>query len=178
MTRSEPAFAWRESGKPFRKNHLQFTRPRFEPRSPRPQQSSFNTTSALADYATEAALRAITYTPLPPPNPPMFSPPSTGPTRSTPDNHRRPEAGLGRDQTRYREAAVLGCRRPLIRYSRYLVTTAVGYEQETHYSPGESMKITPSRLEQMFLSHEHCGPHSHFFCPGGELAASVTIAHH
>nr|CAD7261359.1 unnamed protein product [Timema shepardi] len=51
---SEPAFAWRESGKPFRKNHSQFTRPRFEPRSPRPQQSSFNTTSALANYATEA----------------------------------------------------------------------------------------------------------------------------
>nr|CAD7262314.1 unnamed protein product [Timema shepardi] len=40
-------------------NHLgkitpQFTRPRFEPRSLRPQQSSFNTTSALANYATEA----------------------------------------------------------------------------------------------------------------------------
>nr|CAD7600827.1 unnamed protein product [Timema genevievae] len=34
---SEPAFAWRESGKPFRKNHPQFTRPRFEPRSPRPR---------------------------------------------------------------------------------------------------------------------------------------------
>nr|CAD7578666.1 unnamed protein product [Timema californicum] len=32
----------------------QFTRPRFEPRSPRPQQSSFNTTSALANYATGA----------------------------------------------------------------------------------------------------------------------------
>nr|CAD7568157.1 unnamed protein product [Timema californicum] len=26
---SEPAFAWRENGKPFRKNHTQFTRPRF-----------------------------------------------------------------------------------------------------------------------------------------------------
>nr|CAD7260126.1 unnamed protein product [Timema shepardi] len=37
---NEPAFAWRESGKPFRKNHPQFTRPRFEPRSPRPRQSS------------------------------------------------------------------------------------------------------------------------------------------
>nr|CAD7199333.1 unnamed protein product [Timema douglasi] len=36
------------------KNHPQFTRPRFEPRSSRPQQSSFNTTSALANYATEA----------------------------------------------------------------------------------------------------------------------------
>nr|CAD7576445.1 unnamed protein product [Timema californicum] len=51
---SEPAFAWRESGKPFREPPLpQFTRPRFEPRSPRPQQSSFNTTNALANY-TEA----------------------------------------------------------------------------------------------------------------------------
>nr|CAD7262823.1 unnamed protein product [Timema shepardi] len=57
--RSEPAFAWMESGKPFRKNHPQFTRPRFEPRSPRPQQSSFNTTSALANYATEAGLYYI-----------------------------------------------------------------------------------------------------------------------
>nr|CAD7197652.1 unnamed protein product [Timema douglasi] len=56
---SEPAFAWRESGKPFRKNHPQLTRPRFEPRSPRPQQSSFNTTSALANYATEAAPRLL-----------------------------------------------------------------------------------------------------------------------
>nr|CAD7259969.1 unnamed protein product [Timema shepardi] len=36
------------------KNNPQFTRPIFEPRSPRPQQSSFNTTSALANYATEA----------------------------------------------------------------------------------------------------------------------------
>nr|CAD7201797.1 unnamed protein product [Timema douglasi] len=43
-----------ESGKSFRKNHPQFTRPRFGPRSPRPQQSSFNTTSALVNYATEA----------------------------------------------------------------------------------------------------------------------------
>ncbi|CAG2054390.1 unnamed protein product [Timema podura] len=46
---SEPAFAWRESGKPFRKNHPQFTRPRFEPRSPRPWWSG-----ALANYATKA----------------------------------------------------------------------------------------------------------------------------
>nr|CAD7435800.1 unnamed protein product [Timema monikensis] len=53
---SEPAFAWRKSGKPFGKNHSQFTRPRFEPRSPRPQQSSFNTTRALVNYATEAEL--------------------------------------------------------------------------------------------------------------------------
>nr|CAD7199874.1 unnamed protein product [Timema douglasi] len=37
--------------------HPQFTRPRFEPRSPRPQQSSSsNTTSALANYATEAVV--------------------------------------------------------------------------------------------------------------------------
>nr|CAD7571795.1 unnamed protein product [Timema californicum] len=49
-----PQLGNRRVGKPFRKNHLQFTRPRFEPQSPRPQQSSFNTTSALADYATEA----------------------------------------------------------------------------------------------------------------------------
>nr|CAD7262654.1 unnamed protein product [Timema shepardi] len=50
MAGSEPAFAWRESGKPFRKNHPQFTRPRFEPRSPRPQQSS---STRLANYAIE-----------------------------------------------------------------------------------------------------------------------------
>nr|CAD7409833.1 unnamed protein product [Timema poppensis] len=42
-------------------NHLgkttpQFTRPRFEPQSPRPQQSSFNTTSASANYTTENKL--------------------------------------------------------------------------------------------------------------------------
>nr|CAD7258326.1 unnamed protein product [Timema shepardi] len=43
----------------FKKNHPQFTRPRFEPRSPRPQQSSFNTTSALANYATEAGSEPI-----------------------------------------------------------------------------------------------------------------------
>nr|CAD7261662.1 unnamed protein product [Timema shepardi] len=52
----KPAYAWRESGKPFRKNHPKFTRPRFEPRSPCPQQSSFKTTSVLANYATEAVL--------------------------------------------------------------------------------------------------------------------------
>nr|CAD7263457.1 unnamed protein product [Timema shepardi] len=56
---SEPKFAWRKSGKPFRKNHPQITRPRFEPRSPRPQQSSFNTTSVLANYATEAGNKKI-----------------------------------------------------------------------------------------------------------------------
>nr|CAD7399977.1 unnamed protein product [Timema cristinae] len=42
----------RESGKPLRKNHSQFTGPRFEPRSPCPKQSI--STSALANYATEA----------------------------------------------------------------------------------------------------------------------------
>nr|CAD7417007.1 unnamed protein product [Timema poppensis] len=56
FSESEPAFAWKKSGKPFRKNHPQFTRPRFEPRSPRPQRSSFNTTTALANYVTEAGL--------------------------------------------------------------------------------------------------------------------------
>nr|CAD7194375.1 unnamed protein product [Timema douglasi] len=49
-----PHLQWRESGKPFRENHPRFTRPRFEPRFPHPQLSSFNTTSALANYATEA----------------------------------------------------------------------------------------------------------------------------
>nr|CAD7203778.1 unnamed protein product [Timema douglasi] len=39
----------------LRRKKKQFTRPRFEPRSPRPQQSSFSTTSALANYDTEAA---------------------------------------------------------------------------------------------------------------------------
>ncbi|CAG2053979.1 unnamed protein product [Timema podura] len=53
---SEPTFAWRESGKLFRKNHPQFTRPRFEPRSPRPRRSQLNTTSALANYATEVGM--------------------------------------------------------------------------------------------------------------------------
>nr|CAD7571963.1 unnamed protein product [Timema californicum] len=40
LEESEPAFAWRKSGKPYRKNHPQFTRPRFESRSPRPQRLS------------------------------------------------------------------------------------------------------------------------------------------
>nr|CAD7266179.1 unnamed protein product [Timema shepardi] len=66
---SEPALAWRESGKPFRKNHPHFTRPRFEPRSPSPQRSSFNTTTALANYATEAGLLLEENLSLPP-NPP------------------------------------------------------------------------------------------------------------
>nr|CAD7262860.1 unnamed protein product [Timema shepardi] len=52
---SEPAFAWRESGKPFRKNH-----PPVHPTEIRTSISSssaveLNTTSALANYATEAA---------------------------------------------------------------------------------------------------------------------------
>nr|CAD7433767.1 unnamed protein product [Timema monikensis] len=40
-------------GKPFRKNHPQFTRPRFEPRSSPSSAVELNTTSALANYATE-----------------------------------------------------------------------------------------------------------------------------
>nr|CAD7430803.1 unnamed protein product [Timema monikensis] len=59
---SEPAFAWRESVKPFRKNHPQFTRPRFETSISPSSAVELNTTSALANYATEAA-------PLKPPNP-------------------------------------------------------------------------------------------------------------
>nr|CAD7429196.1 unnamed protein product [Timema monikensis] len=51
---SELAFSWRESGKPFRTNHPQFTRPRFEPRSPHPQQVELNTTSRLANYDKQA----------------------------------------------------------------------------------------------------------------------------
>nr|CAD7255870.1 unnamed protein product [Timema shepardi] len=53
-TGSEPAFAWRESGRPFRKNHAQFTRPKFKPRSFPSSAVDLNTTSALANYATEA----------------------------------------------------------------------------------------------------------------------------
>nr|CAD7447963.1 unnamed protein product [Timema bartmani] len=41
--RSESAIAWRESGKPFRKIHPQFTRPRFGPQTLRPQSSSGGT---------------------------------------------------------------------------------------------------------------------------------------
>nr|CAD7401491.1 unnamed protein product [Timema cristinae] len=38
------------------KDAYQFTRPRFEPQSPRPQQFDLNTTSALANYAIEAGI--------------------------------------------------------------------------------------------------------------------------
>nr|CAD7571641.1 unnamed protein product [Timema californicum] len=52
---SEPAFAWRESGKPFRKKTVHPTeiRTSISPSSA----VELNTTSALANYATEAALR-------------------------------------------------------------------------------------------------------------------------
>nr|CAD7256564.1 unnamed protein product [Timema shepardi] len=54
---SEPAFAWRESVKPFRKNHPQFTRPRFVPRGDGESSAvELYTTSALANYATEAGI--------------------------------------------------------------------------------------------------------------------------
>ncbi|CAG2053056.1 unnamed protein product [Timema podura] len=53
---SEPAFAWRLSGKPFRKNHPQFTRPRFEPRSPRPRWSG---STRLARKPTTPPRRTI-----------------------------------------------------------------------------------------------------------------------
>nr|CAD7443948.1 unnamed protein product [Timema bartmani] len=56
---SEPAFAWKESGNPFRKNHSQLTRPRFEPRSLPSSAVELNTTSALANYATEAGFPAV-----------------------------------------------------------------------------------------------------------------------
>nr|CAD7586259.1 unnamed protein product [Timema genevievae] len=51
---SESAFAWRQSGKPFRKNHPQFTRPRFETSISPSSAAELNTTGALANYATEA----------------------------------------------------------------------------------------------------------------------------
>nr|CAD7454101.1 unnamed protein product [Timema tahoe] len=50
---SEPAFAWRESGKSFRKNHPQFIRTSISPSSV----VWLNTTGALVNYATEAGLK-------------------------------------------------------------------------------------------------------------------------
>nr|CAD7434698.1 unnamed protein product [Timema monikensis] len=54
---SEPAYAWRESGKPFRKKphpvHPTEIRPSISPSSA----VELNTTSALANYATEAKQR-------------------------------------------------------------------------------------------------------------------------
>nr|CAD7427692.1 unnamed protein product [Timema monikensis] len=52
---NEPAFMWRESRKPFRKNHPQFTRTSISPSSA----VELNTTSALANYATEAGPTAM-----------------------------------------------------------------------------------------------------------------------
>nr|CAD7574559.1 unnamed protein product [Timema californicum] len=54
MLGSEPAFAWRESGKQFRKNHPQFTRPESRTSISPSSAVELNTTSALANYATEA----------------------------------------------------------------------------------------------------------------------------
>nr|CAD7256315.1 unnamed protein product [Timema shepardi] len=48
---SEPAFAWRESGKPFRENHPTEIRTLISPSSA----VELNTTSALGNYTTEAA---------------------------------------------------------------------------------------------------------------------------
>nr|CAD7597941.1 unnamed protein product [Timema genevievae] len=50
---SEPAFAWRESEKPFRKNHPQFTRSEIRTSISPSSAVELNTTSALANYATE-----------------------------------------------------------------------------------------------------------------------------
>nr|CAD7405950.1 unnamed protein product [Timema cristinae] len=52
--RSEPAFAWRESGKPFRKNQPQFIRPEIRTSISPYSAVELNTTSALANFATEA----------------------------------------------------------------------------------------------------------------------------
>nr|CAD7460533.1 unnamed protein product [Timema tahoe] len=54
IVRSEPAFAWRESGKPFMKNHPP-VHPTYIRTSISPSSAvELNTTSALANYATEA----------------------------------------------------------------------------------------------------------------------------
>nr|CAD7257778.1 unnamed protein product [Timema shepardi] len=47
-------YHYNELNEQYQSKSRKFTRSRFEPRSPRPQQSSVNTTSALANYATEA----------------------------------------------------------------------------------------------------------------------------
>nr|CAD7204363.1 unnamed protein product [Timema douglasi] len=54
MGGSEPAIAWRESGKPFRKTHPQFTRSMIQTSISPSSAVELNTTSALANYATEA----------------------------------------------------------------------------------------------------------------------------
>nr|CAD7394931.1 unnamed protein product [Timema cristinae] len=54
IRRSESTFAWSESGKPFRKNHPQFTRPEIRTSISPSSAVGLNTTSALANYATEA----------------------------------------------------------------------------------------------------------------------------
>nr|CAD7570580.1 unnamed protein product [Timema californicum] len=56
--RSEPAFAWRESGKPFRKNQPQFTRPIRTSISPS-SAVELSMTSALANYATEFVISVL-----------------------------------------------------------------------------------------------------------------------
>nr|CAD7603631.1 unnamed protein product [Timema genevievae] len=53
---SESAFAWRKSGKPFRENHPQFTRSEIRTSISPSSAVELNTTSALANYATEAGL--------------------------------------------------------------------------------------------------------------------------
>nr|CAD7570121.1 unnamed protein product [Timema californicum] len=53
---SEPAFAWRESGKPFRKNHPQFNPTEIRTSISPSSAVELNTTGALANYATEAGL--------------------------------------------------------------------------------------------------------------------------
>nr|CAD7397155.1 unnamed protein product [Timema cristinae] len=56
---SETAFAWRESGKPFRKNHPQFTRPEIRTSISPSSAVGLNTTSALANYATEMGIGKV-----------------------------------------------------------------------------------------------------------------------
>nr|CAD7574461.1 unnamed protein product [Timema californicum] len=58
---SEPAFEWRESGKPFRKNHPRFTRPSIRTSISPSSAIELNTTSALANYATEAGIGKVEF---------------------------------------------------------------------------------------------------------------------
>nr|CAD7425788.1 unnamed protein product [Timema monikensis] len=53
---SEPAFAWRESGKPFRKNHPPVHQTEIRTSISPSSAVGLNTTSALANYATEEGL--------------------------------------------------------------------------------------------------------------------------
>nr|CAD7403308.1 unnamed protein product [Timema cristinae] len=56
---SEPAFAWRESGKPFRKNHPPVHSTEIRTSISLSSAVELNTTSGLANYATEAGFSTV-----------------------------------------------------------------------------------------------------------------------